>query len=796
MNRAFVVFLSHIGGNMIIIYKKVEKISRPQVSGCKAGEKSLTLQNQKAILLNKVRTGLITLLFAACVCPSAAASVSEAAADSTTLLGEVSVTAIKQPGPMKSQPMAVTSIGAAETERLNILSMKKVSEIAPNFYIPDYGSRMTASIYMRGIGARIDQPAVGLNVDNVPFLNKDAYDFDAVDIERIEVMRGPQSTLYGRNTMAGLINIYTLSPLRYQGVRAMAEGGTHGSAKAALSVYSKLSDGLGMSLSGYFNYSRGFYTNLYDGSRADKDRGASARWKTTWRASGSVSVENVASFGWSKQDGYPYAFSETGEIRYNDPCFYRRLTVTDGLTVKWVTPGFTFASISSFQYINDNMTLDQDFLPVSYFTLTQARNERSVTQDFVIRGTKGSYSWLTGLFGFYKRGHMNAPVTFKEKGISELIIKHRNEQNPDYPIEWESDQFVLGSRFRTPVAGAAVYHQSSYDLGRWNFSLGLRFDYESTSLKYNSFCNTAYTVYDVTSGTPVVFMRQPVVIDDFGKLSQNFTQLLPKLSVTYRFSRSYLYASVAKGYKSGGYNTQMFSDVLQQRIMEMMGVAPKYDVDEIVSYKPEKSWNYEAGAHITCDDGKVDTSVAFFLIDCRDQQVTTFPDGTTTGRIMTNAGKTRSYGAELTLSYRPAPRWHLNFSYGYTHAVFRDFNNGRKDFSGKRVPYAPSHTLYINGDYRLPLARCRWLDAISFGTSLRGTGNIYWDEENLTRQPFYLQLAASVRLEKGDFSLDFWGENLTGTRFDTFRYVSIGNTFFQRGKPARGGVTLRISFDS
>lgn len=716
--------------------------------------------------------------------------------DSATMLGEVSVTAIKQQGPMQSQPTAVTTLGSDEVERLNILTMKNVSEIAPNFYIPDYGSRMTSSIYVRGIGARIDQPAVGLNVDNVPYLNKDAYDFDIVDIERIEVMRGPQSTLYGRNTMAGLINIYTLSPLRYQGIRVMAEGGTGTSLKAALSGYTKLNDRLGMSFSGYYNYSRGFYTNRYDNSRADRDRGASGRWKTVWRASDEVFIENIASIGWSRQDGYPYAYAETGEINYNDPCFYKRLTVNDGLTVKWVTPRFTFASITSFQYIKDNMTLDQDFLPLSYFTLTQSRNERSFTQDIVMRGSAGNYSWLAGVFGFYKGGHMNAPVTFKETGIEELIVKHRNESNPDFPIEWETPSFLLGSTFRNPVMGAALYHRSSYDLGRWNFSLGLRLDYEHTALNYYSHCNSGYIVHDVTDITPWETQRQEVVIDDRGKLSTSFTQLLPKFSVTYNFNRSYLYASVAKGYKAGGYNTQMFSDVLQQRIMEMMGVAMKYDIDEIVSYKPEKSWNYEVGAHITCDNGRVDTSVAAFYIDCRDQQLTMFPDGTTTGRIMANAGKTRSMGVELSLNYRPAVRWHVNASYGYTRATFIEFNNGRADYSGNRVPYAPAHTLYLGAGYRLPVRNCGWIDAVTFDSSLRGVGDIYWDEANATRQPFYLQLGASVRLEHDRYSLDLWGENLTDTRFDTFRYVSIGNNFFQRGKPARGGITLRISFDA
>ena len=118
--------------------------------------------------------------------------------------------------------------------------MKGVSEIAPNFFMPDYGSRMTSSIYVRGIGARIDQSAVGLNIDNIPYLNKNGFDFDMLDVERIEVLRGPQSTLYGRNTIAGLINVYTLSPMSWQGVRIMAEGSVPAAGRAGIGIYQKL----------------------------------------------------------------------------------------------------------------------------------------------------------------------------------------------------------------------------------------------------------------------------------------------------------------------------------------------------------------------------------------------------------------------------------------------------------------------------------------------------------------------------------------------------------------------------
>lgn len=718
--------------------------------------------------------------------------------DTTKWLDEVSVTAIKQSSDISLLPTALTVIGESQVERFNVLAVKNVSEIAPNFYIPDYGSRMTSSIYVRGIGARIDQPVVGLNIDNVPFLNKDNYDFDLGDIERVEIMRGPQSTLYGRNTMGGQINIYTISPMKYQGSRVMAETGKGPVMRMSIAHYEKLSDRLAMGISGYFNYFGGYFTNLYDGRKVGTEKSGSLRWRTEWRPRADLSIGNVAAFALSHQGGYPYEYAVSGEINYNDTCFYRRNGFSDGLTVRWISGDVSVSSVSSVQYLNDNMTLDQDFLPLDYFTLTQKRHEWNVTHDMVARGSVGNYDWLGGVFGFYKHTSMWAPVTFKDVGIRRLIEERRNEVNPFYPITWDERSFVLGSDFSYPVYGLALYHQSSLDLGRFNLAMGLRLDYEHASLRYRSHCNTGYTIWDATGeGDPTVFRKEPVDIDDTGRLSKSFLQLLPKLTVSYRLpveSASDVYMSVAKGYKSGGFNTQMFSDVLQQRIMGMMGVGAQYDVDDVVSYKPEKSWNYELGAHMTCADGRVRTDMALFYIDCRDQQLTMFPDGTTTGRITSNAGKTRSYGAEVQIGYSPVDRWSFNFSYGYTNARFREFFNGKTDYSGKRVPYAPQNTLFADATYVQPINRS--LRSITFNLGVRGVGSIYWNEENDFKQPFYAQLGGEMTFDFGWLSVGVWGENITNTKFHTFWFQSIGNAFVQRGKPARMGATVRLTFDS
>ncbi len=717
----------------------------------------------------------------------------------TLRLDEVSVTAIKQGTVVDQQPVASTVVRAPEIERLNILTMKDVSAIAPNFYIPSYGSRMTSSIYVRGIGARIDQPVVGLNVDNVPFLNKDNYDFDLSDIERIEVLRGPQSTLYGRNTMGGQVNIYTLSPFRYQGGRVMAEMGNGPSARMSVSYYHKMNSALAMSWGAYFNYSGGFFKNEYDGYDVGKEKNFSFRWKTDARPAEGWTLENIAALQTAQQAGYPYAYAATGVISYNDTTYYSRTSFNDGLTIKWSGDNVLVSSITSFQYIDDRMTLDQDFLPFDYFTLTQDRREWAVTQDFVARGSVGAYSWLGGLFGFYRHTRMNAPVTFKEYGIRHLIEDKLNDVNQDYPVKWDDREFELGSNFRYPVYGMALYHQSTLNFGYFTIAGGLRLDYEKASLDYKSRAQTSYTIeHLLPDGTLEPFSHHAVNIDDGGELSKTFVQLLPKISLTWHIpskNNSNVFASVAKGYKSGGFNTQMFSDVLQQRIMNLFGVGMTYDVDDIVGYKPEKSWNYELGGHFECAGGKVLSDVAFFYIDCRDQQMTMFPDGTTTGRITTNAGRTRSLGGEIAVKYRPVKSLLVNTAYGFTDARFVEFYNGKTDYSGKRVPYAPQNTLFA-GITWTPEVNASWLDGVELNANVRGIGSIYWDEDNLSRQPFYVLPGASATFYKGGLSLKLWCENITSTHYDVFSFVSIGNRFVQRGLPRTFGVTLRANFET
>lgn len=707
-------------------------------------------------------------------------------ADTLIAVDRVQITAIKQGLTLRHNPVAAAVVGRERIERTGLAALKELSGSIPNLYLPDYGSRMTSSLYVRGLGARIDQPVMGLNVDNVPFLSKDNYDFDLADIERIEVLRGPQSTLYGRNTMGGVVNVYTLSPLAYRGTRAAVSYGSGSTLRLRASTYLQPSPRSGFMAGGWFAHSDGLFTNEATGRLCDWERSGGARLRHQLRRDDRLAADQTLSFTRLAQGGYPYASAETGRIDYNDPSGYRRTDLRYGATVRHAAPTCSVASITSYQYSDDCMTLDQDFLPDSYFTLRQAKREHGLTQEVVVRKEgEGRYRWLAGAFLFYRRTRMEAPVRFKADGIERLIADKAEEHTGVRPL-FTSDNFLLDSRFRMPTFGAALYHESKLSLGRFELTAGLRIDFETARLRYRSASDADFRFGEL----------HIVPFAEEGTLHKRFVEALPKAAAVYRIdARNSLYASVAKGYKAGGFNTQMFSEVLQTALMARMGVywQREFDIGEVVAYRPEKSWNYEAGVHYDLLGGRLRGEAALFFIDCTDQQLTVFPEGQTTGRMMTNAGRTHSWGAELSARALLARRIELTAAYGYTHAVFRRFRNGGDDYAGRFVPYAPQHTLALGAAWPLRTG-LPWLERIVPSLDYRGAGRIYWNEANTRSQPYYATLDAALAFEHEHFALTLRARNLAGARYDVFYFESIGHPFLQRGRPRTFDVSLRLNF--
>ena len=160
---------------------------------------------------------------------------------------------------------------------------------------------------------------------------------------------------------------------------------------------------------------------------------------------------------------------------------------------------------------------------------------------------------------------------------------------------------------------------------------------------------------------------------------------------------------------------------------------------------------------------------------------------------MTNAGKSRSMGAEVSIRAAITNRLGISASYGFTDAKFVEYNNGKLDMKDKTLPYAPKNTIYGEAYYTIPLTN-DYVQRISLNVNAKAVGDIFWDEENINKQSIYGLLGAQVRLEGRHYSLDLWGKNLTDSSYSTFYFVSIGHGFLQQGRPRQIGATLRCYF--
>jgi outer membrane receptor protein involved in Fe transport len=787
------------------------------------------------------------------------------------LVGIEVVSSPKEFGDISRQPSSFSVIRSKQLSENHVTSLKGISSMVPNFYMPDYGSRLTSAVYIRGVGSRINTPAVGLYVDNIPYIDKSAFDFRFFDIERVDVLRGPQATLYGRNAMGGIIKVHTRNPFRYQGTNiglGYATGDSH--REVSLAHYHLVSEKFAFTTGGYYEGGDGFFKNSATGHRADKMQAGGGRMRGIYIPTAKLKFDLNAGYDYSDECAYPYYYVGTvkgtepyadqiGKISNNRDASYRRGLFNAGLNIEYQTQKYIMNSVTGYQNLRDRMFLDQDFIAADIYSLEQKQRINTVTEELTVRSNgTGRWKWLTGANLMYQWLHTTGPVTFYADGLRWLegFINSSMPSIDKIPmlkmmgftgmgINFRGDEMLMSGTYDTPTFGAALFHQSVYNFNdRLSATLGLRFDYEHQQIKYYSPAAVLYgfTMPNAKNDRMAVNLqdlRSDILYD--GVMKNDRFRVLPKVSLKYEFdNNSNIYASAAMGQRSGGYNLQMFSDLLQgamrkemmsgvkegvgnymdylaanvpsmpkvipdpdnpgklvplpdfvRRIMDRsMPKSERPSTGQIV-YKPEYSWNFEIGTHLTFMDKKLNADIAVFDSYIYDQQIARFaPSGL--GRMMVNAGKSHSCGAELSLSYRPDEHLQIMANYGFTHSEFKKYDGGNGiDYSGKYVPFVPMHTVNIDAAYTFNLKN-RTFRNLSIGADYKGAGKMYWNEANSASQKYYSLLGARVVLgcKFGDITL--WAKNLTDAEYNTFYFETAGRAFEQHSKPRQIGVNVKL----
>ena len=754
---------------------------------------------------------------------------------------------------LRQQAMSSTSLGSFQMQKLGVDDLRQLSLYIPNFVMPNYGSRLSSSMYVRGIGSRVNSPAVGIYLDGVPVMSKAAFNLHDYQLSRADFLRGPQGTLYGQNTEGGLVRLYSRDPFDYEGTDVRLSYGSRNQRGVEAAHYHLIGKRMALSVAGFYEGQDGFFRNTFTGEHADKYDEVGGKILLKMRMADGWSADMLANYQYVDQNAFPYGKLdlESGRAQLPASTFvgkYRRHALITGLKLHHLGSWCNFASTTSWQYLKDRMLMDQDYLSADYMSILQEQLQNSLTQEFTWKsrsplhfGKTMGWNWTLGAFFSYQWLKTYAPVFFHEgmtqpiasaiqtqmyqamlnsmtqrmmaQGMGETAAKVAAQQAIEKAggVNMDVDMEAPGM-YHTPQWNLGLYHESNLELSPWlTLTAGLRYDLLHVGVRYDSQASMAMAAK--VMGQSATNTLQSVLA---GKADDTYQQLLPKLgvNVTVDSHGSNVYATVSKGYRAGGFNIQMFSDILQaelnnNRQQAMQGnydiphTEEDYDkINKTIAYKPESSWNYELGSHLNLLGNTVHCDLSAFYMKVRNQQLSVMAGNYGFGRMMVNAGKSHSLGVEASLRGQLVHGnldWMVN--YGYTHAVFDEYTDGEGEqavsYKGKRVPYVPAHTLSGMVDYRMDV-HSRWLRSLTFGSNVTVQGKTCWDNANSYSQNMYAVLGAHLDADFGKVSLSLWGRNLTDTRYNTFAIDNAATGtreyFAQRGNPFQWGVNLKVHF--
>lgn len=175
-------------------------------------------------------------------------------ADSSKVFDIDEIVVVSQPKEtrrLRQQALSSSSLGSFQMHKLGVHDLRELSQYIPNFVMPNYGSRLSSSVYVRGIGSRVNSPSVGIYMDDIPVMSKSAFNLHNYQLSRVDVLRGPQGTLYGQNTEGGLVRMYSRNPFNYQGTDVKLGYGSRCYRNFEVAHYNKVNEKTAFSLAGF-----------------------------------------------------------------------------------------------------------------------------------------------------------------------------------------------------------------------------------------------------------------------------------------------------------------------------------------------------------------------------------------------------------------------------------------------------------------------------------------------------------------------------------------------------------------
>ena len=686
--------------------------------------------------------------------------------DANLKLDEVVVSAQKSEEEAQKLPLAVTTFSAQQVEDDRLWTIKDITALVPNLYASNAGdNRNVTSI--RGITTTSYDQAVATYVDGVDQFGLDTYIAQLEDVDHIEVLRGPQGSLYGRNAMGGVINIVTKQPTNEIEGFAGVDFGNYALERYNLGIRLPLiKDKLFFGASALFTQQDGFYTNLYTHTRFDDQHSLMGNYYLKYLASDRLSITlNVKHVENRNNGAFPLASDPATAL--SQPFTVDQNAVTtlidnifnSSLSVQYTGHSFNFTSQTAYQtnYRYYTKPIDGDFSAIDGVSIVDnygpAYNKVKVgTQEFRFSSpaSQSAFKWVGGVYGFDESNPVKQGTHF---GADAALVGSPETDFTSIAVNNEK------------LYGAAVFGQATYTLDKvLDFTLGLRYDYEHDKLNIEGEYQP--------DGQPAVVTRTDT------SSAAGFHALSPKASVFYHITdNNGLYTVYSRGFRTGGIS-QLSSDPTQP---------PLYD------YSPETSNNYELGSKNNLFNDKFRFNADVFYTTVNNAQVPTLilPDAIT---ITRNAGKLHSYGAEAELMAKPVSGIEADYSFGYTHARYTSLNlanNGTAaNLNGNQQIFTPDVTSMLGLQYEQLLQSSSKLKFI-VRAEWQYLGKQYFDLANTISQNPYNLFNGRIGVSAKNYGVYLWGGNLFNKHYIDYAY-DFGAAHL--GNPRTFGISLKTNF--
>ena len=627
--------------------------------------------------------------------------------------GEMVVTARRTEERLQDVPVAISAISGDLIEQRGLTSVRDVAALTPGLNINSDGSGR-AFVAIRGVGVTLVQsvqPGVGIFVDGVYRPNTAYLNNPLLDVQRIEVLRGPQGTLYGKNTLGGAINVITRAPGNETEIRGIASYAAPDGAWLVSGSFTTpiIEDELSIRIAGSHREQNGFIRNTI--LNIDQAYLNTDSLNATIRATPGETVLTINSY-YDAVDGTNIPYTQV-----SGPTDYLR---TIGLNAPNRTIYDYYGANARFDFplesLNTNVTLmaaydgrdsetpnsDGDFGPVDFVRSSGADSLETVTTELRVESNlSDTVSTLVGLF--YSR---------EETAATSIVrIPAANIVNSSISATDADTYAVFGTLFWRPS-------------DQWELALGLRYDHEDRNATGGA----------VVGGAIVPIAPAAIKSDE----------LQPRVSLRYSWTPEFTtYASVARGYRGGGFNAPL---------------AP------VRTYEGDSAWTYELGARYSSDDRRFALSGAIFFNDYKNYigLNSVAPAAGTLVTVDLNTGDVESYGAELEATFRPTDNWTISGAFTYMHARITDDTayttiTGRQ-LSSDRLTFQPDYTFSINSDYRVPIGS----DTLTFSLGATGKGERLAATLNETTPTFlesYVLVNAQITYATGPLEFSLFANN-------------------------------------